>query len=188
LWRASRAMIRACSSASVRSMPPRRRPRGHIRELPSGSFQAIVYVGVDPLTGKQRYERKTAPSYDAAQVVLTRLLARLDEDRQPKTDLTVRQAIGQWHDVAEQEDTTRDWYGDLIRIYIEPTFRDEGGEAGRRASRALVRPAPALSVRLRQQGSFRPHLPAAEQQHRPEDPLCAHRRPSVGRSGGTTSR
>ncbi len=38
----------------------RRRARGHIRELPSGSFQAIVYAGKDPLTGKERYERETA--------------------------------------------------------------------------------------------------------------------------------
>jgi len=41
-------------------MPPRRRrPRGHIQELPSGSFQAIVYAGVDPLTGEERYLRET---------------------------------------------------------------------------------------------------------------------------------
>ncbi|HEY3003463.1 MAG TPA: hypothetical protein VGJ44_14045 [Kribbellaceae bacterium] len=30
----------------------RRRPRGHIRELPSGSFQVIVYAETGPLTKK----------------------------------------------------------------------------------------------------------------------------------------
>ena len=45
--------FRAWSGVSVPSMPQRRRrPRGHIRELPSGSFQAIVYAGRDPLTGQ----------------------------------------------------------------------------------------------------------------------------------------
>ena len=52
-----------------------------------------MYAGKDPLTGKERYERETAKTYQAAQIVLTRLQARVDEDRQPKSDLTVRQAI-----------------------------------------------------------------------------------------------
>ena len=46
----------------------KRRPRGHIRELPSGSFQAIVYAGADPLTRKPRYLRETAKTYAAAEV------------------------------------------------------------------------------------------------------------------------
>jgi hypothetical protein len=56
----------------------RRRARGHIRELPSGSFQVIVYAGKDPLTGKERYERQTAKTYQAAEIVLTKLQARVD--------------------------------------------------------------------------------------------------------------
>ena len=35
--------------------------------LPSGSLQAIVYAGKDPLTGKERYERETAKTYQAAE-------------------------------------------------------------------------------------------------------------------------
>jgi len=100
----------------------RRRARGHIRELPSGSFQAVVYAGKDPLTGKERYERETAGTRQGAEVALTRLQARVDEDRQPKSDLTVRQTVDQWLEVAQLEDTTRERYGDLIRIYIEPTL------------------------------------------------------------------
>ena len=60
-------------------MPPRRRrSRGHIRELPSGSFQAIVYAGVEPLTAKERYLRETQPSYDEARLALTREWMRLN--------------------------------------------------------------------------------------------------------------
>jgi integrase len=106
-------------------MPPRkRRPRGHIRTLPSGSFQAIVYSGVDPITGKERYLRETAVTYDAAEIALTRLQAQVDEDRHPKSDITVSRAISQWLEVAKLEDTTRDRYDDLIRIYIQPAFGD----------------------------------------------------------------
>jgi integrase len=81
-----------------------------------------VYVGKDPLTGKERYERETAKTYQAAEIALTRLQARVDQDRQPKSDLTVRQAIEQWLEVARLEDTTRDRYDDLIRIYVTPTI------------------------------------------------------------------
>lgn len=82
-------------------MPPRRRrPRGHIRTLPSGSFQAIVYAA-DPLTGKERYLRETTKTYDAAEIALTRLQGQVDEDRHPKSAITLGQAIAQWLDVAE---------------------------------------------------------------------------------------
>ncbi len=102
-------------------MPPRRRrPRGHIRTLPSGSFQAIVYTGTDPLTGKERYLRETATTCDGAERALTRLQSQVDEGRHPKTAITVRQTLAQWLDVADLEDTTRERYDDLIRLYILP--------------------------------------------------------------------
>lgn len=100
----------------------KRRPRGHIRDLPSGSFQAIAYAGVDPLTRKPRYLTETAKTYDAAEVALTRLLGQIDEERHPKTNITVGQALDQWLDVAVLAETTRDRYLDLIRLYIRPTF------------------------------------------------------------------
>ncbi|HEY7047461.1 MAG TPA: hypothetical protein VH373_09585, partial [Jatrophihabitantaceae bacterium] len=97
-------------------MPPRRRrPRGHIEELPSGRFRAIVYAGIDPLTGKQRYLKETAESHPAAELALTRLQSRVDENRHPKSAITVGQAISRWLEVAKLEDTTRDRYEDLIR-------------------------------------------------------------------------
>ena len=85
----------------------RRRPRGHIRELPSGSFQVIVYAGTDPLTKKSRYLRETFKTYGAAEVALTRLQGQVDQNRQPKTDITLGQAISRWLEIAKLEDTTR---------------------------------------------------------------------------------
>jgi integrase len=82
-------------------VPPRnRRPREHIEELPSGSFRAVVYAGVDPLTRKARYLRETAKTYDAAEVALTKLQRQVDEDAHPKTAITVCEAITQWLDAA----------------------------------------------------------------------------------------
>src|SRR5919202_1822258 len=103
--------------------PRRRRARGHIEQLPSGRFRAMVYAGTDPLTGRRRDLKETADDYDAARVALTKLQRQVDEDRHPKTAITVRQAVAQWLEVAELEDTTRERYEDLIRLYILPTFR-----------------------------------------------------------------
>jgi integrase len=102
----------------------RRRPRGHIEELPSGRFRATVYAGVDPLTGRQRYLKETADSYTDAELALTKLQSRVDENRHPKSAITVGQAISRWLGVAKLEDTTRDRYDDLIRIYIKPRLWD----------------------------------------------------------------
>jgi integrase len=103
---------------------PPSRSRGHIETLPSGSFRARVYAGIDPLTGKRRYLVETATSKEAAKRALTKLQRQVDEDRHPKTAITVRQAITQWLEVVELEDTTRERYDDLIRLYIVPTLGD----------------------------------------------------------------
>jgi integrase len=100
------------------------RSRGHIETLPSGSFRARVYAGIDPLTGKRRYLVETATSQEAAKRALTKLQRQVDEDRHPKTAITVRQAITQWLEVVALEDTTRERYDDLIRLYILPPLGD----------------------------------------------------------------
>jgi integrase len=81
-----------------------------------------VYAGVDPLTGREHYVKETAPDYEAARKALTRLQKQVDEDQAPKSNITVAQAIGQWIEVAALEETTRERYQDLIRLYILPTF------------------------------------------------------------------
>jgi len=106
-------------------MPPRKhRVRGHIEQLPSGSYRAVVYGGIDPLTRKRRQVRETVETYEAATKVLTRLQQQVDEDQHPKSKITVRQAIDQWMEVAALEDTTRERYECLITLYILPTFGD----------------------------------------------------------------
>ena len=84
----------------------------------------MVYAGVDPLSGKPRYLRETSKSYEAAQIALTKLQRQVDEERHPKTGITVRQAIAQWLEVADLADTTRERYEDLIRLHILPTLGD----------------------------------------------------------------
>ena len=75
------------------------RSRGHIETLPSGSFRARVYAGIDPLTGKRRYLVETAPNQKAAERALTKLQRQVDERKHPKSAITVREAIQQWLEV-----------------------------------------------------------------------------------------
>jgi integrase len=100
-----------------------RRPRGHIEERPNGTFRAIVYAGIDPLTKKPRYLKKTVPTEAQAQVELTRMQNQVDERRHPRSSITVGGVITKWLEV-ELEDSTRERYDGLIRLHIAPTFGD----------------------------------------------------------------
>ncbi len=55
--------------------------RGHIEQLPSGSFRVHVYAGIDPVTGKQRRLKRTCPDEAAAAAALGQLLSQADGDR-----------------------------------------------------------------------------------------------------------
>jgi hypothetical protein len=98
------------------------RTQGHIEERPNGSYRVIVYAGRDPLTGKDRRLRRTCTTYAEAQVELTRLQGEVYAQRQPRSDITVAQALAQWLEVADRQATTRERYDDLIRLYLTPTF------------------------------------------------------------------
>jgi hypothetical protein len=102
--------------------PKKRRPRGHIEQLASGSWRVHVYAGVDPLTGRERRLRATVRDQKSAEAALTKLLGEVDEDRHPKSNITVKQAVDHWFDVADLADTTRERYQDLIRLYINPVL------------------------------------------------------------------
>jgi integrase len=103
-------------------MPRRSRPRGHIEELPSGHFRAKVYAGTDPLTRKRRYLVETVSTALGAERALTRLQHQVDENRHPKSSITVGRAVEQWLEVAKIEPTTRERYEDIVRLYIAPVF------------------------------------------------------------------
>jgi integrase len=96
--------------------------------LPSGSFRVRVYAGIDPLTGKRHYLREVVPAGPKAareaEKVRTRLLAEVDDRRNPRTNATVNQLLERYLDVLEIEDTTRSGYESMIRLYIRPMLGD----------------------------------------------------------------
>ena len=63
--------------------------RGHIEQLPSGSFRVHVYAGTDPVTGKPRRLKQTCPDEASAAAALGKLLAQADGDHFPNREATV---------------------------------------------------------------------------------------------------
>src|SRR6266581_4112205 len=56
----------------------KRRQRGHIRQR-GGSFQVLVYAGIDPVTGKRNYLTESTHDAKEADRILRRLLTQVDE-------------------------------------------------------------------------------------------------------------
>jgi integrase len=101
-----------------RSSGKARRPRGHIRKR-GGSYQVLVYAGVDPLTGKDHYLTESTRDEAQAQKILTRLLGTVDEQRNPRTRATLGAALEAWLRTHEAEETTLDGYRGYVRRTIE---------------------------------------------------------------------
>jgi len=109
------------SSAQTR---PRRRKRGEIQTLPSGSLRVKVYAGIDPLSGKRHYLTETIPAGPtaaaAAEKARTRLQSQVDERRNPRTKSTVDQLMDRYLELLDVDVTTRSSYEGYIRNHIRP--------------------------------------------------------------------
>src|SRR5262249_13674061 len=104
----------------------RKRTRGEIETLPSGSLRVRVYAGQDPVTKKRHYLVETIPAGpNAARVAekaRTRLLNQVDERRNPRTTATVNQLLDRWLEVVELEPTTRAGYVQKLDAHVRPVL------------------------------------------------------------------
>ena len=104
--------------------PVRRGARGSIRRLPSGSLQARVYAGVNPVTGRGRYLAQTVaagPSALAeAEAVCRRLLDRVRERRHPRAEVTVAELVDRHLALLHAAETTRRSYRQAAGKHIRP--------------------------------------------------------------------
>jgi integrase len=86
------------------------RPKGNIEER-GGALRVRVYAGVDPVTGKQSYLRATIPGTDdaawrKAENKLTEFRAQVLRQRNAATSVPFRQAVAEWLQNSEVEDST----------------------------------------------------------------------------------
>src|SRR5918993_1736247 len=102
------------------------RVRGLIEALPSGSLRVKVYAGIDPVSKKRLYLDETIPAGPGAakqaEKARTRLLAQVDEKRNPRTRATVNQMLDRYLSVLDVERTTKSTYEGYIRNHIRPVL------------------------------------------------------------------
>lgn len=100
------------------SPKPRKRTRGEIHKLSSGSLRVRVYAGIDPVTKKHHLTEVipagTPNAAKAAEQARTRLLAQVDQRRNPKTRATVNQLMDRYLELLSAEPTTLDSYETFI--------------------------------------------------------------------------
>jgi integrase len=99
-----------------------RGPSGHIEQLPSGSWRARVYAGVDPLTRREMRLRETCRTETAAQIALGKLLQQAAVGRQPESNVTVATLLDEYAAIAEWELSTREANEGYIRRTIKPAL------------------------------------------------------------------
>jgi DNA-binding transcriptional regulator YhcF (GntR family) len=99
-----------------------RAAKGHVEQLPSGSFWVSVYAGVDPLTRQQIRLRSTVKDERLAQIELGRLLKEASNGRTPETDATVARLLDEYVPVAGWELSTREANEGYIRRTIKPAL------------------------------------------------------------------
>lgn len=108
----------------ARPAKPRQRRRGKIETLPSGSLRVKIYAGKDPVSQKAHYLTEVVPAGPTAakeaEKARTRLLARLDEKRAPRTSATVDQLLERHMELLDVEPTSLASYESLIRVHIKP--------------------------------------------------------------------
>jgi integrase len=96
--------------------------KGHIEQLPSGSFRVSVYAGIDPLTRRPIRLKSTVKTEQQAQIKLGELLKDASEGRTPETGATVAMLMDEYASVAEWDVSTRQTNEGFIRRTIKPAL------------------------------------------------------------------
>jgi len=97
---------------------------GHIELLPSGSYRVHVYVGRDPVTGRQRRMRRTVKTQARAVRELATLLHAAEAGRAPDDTATLGLALDRYLEVTDLAVSTRMTHESYIRRIIRPVLGD----------------------------------------------------------------
>ncbi|MCK2238089.1 tyrosine-type recombinase/integrase [Crossiella sp. S99.2] len=113
----------------TRAARGKRRQRGSIDTLPSGALRVRVYAGVDPVTKGRHDLIEIIPAgpkaADLAEKARTRLLAEVDERRNPRTSATVSQLLDKYLGNIDVGRTTLTRYRQVADLHIRPLIGKE---------------------------------------------------------------
>ncbi|HEX4834212.1 MAG TPA: hypothetical protein VH478_24330, partial [Trebonia sp.] len=98
-----------------------RKPAGHVRPHGTG-YQAIVPIGLDPITKRYRYRYAQADTEDEAKDARDRMLADLEAGRQPREKATFGQLLDEVLEIADLDFTTLGMYQGYIARTIRPAL------------------------------------------------------------------
>jgi integrase len=96
--------------------------KGHIEQLPSGSYRVKVYAGKGPVTGKECRLRETCPDETSATIALGRLLKEAEGHVAPERDALFGRVLDAYLEVTELAATTRVTHESYIRRIIRPVL------------------------------------------------------------------
>ena len=99
--------------------------RGHLRQRGADSFQLIVYAGRDPVSGKDRYVRKTFKgSKRAAQQALARVVTEVGDGEHVGTEASFADLLERWYErsVADRSPATALAHRSIIDRHLIPTL------------------------------------------------------------------
>ncbi|MGQ0843375.1 MAG: site-specific integrase [Sporichthyaceae bacterium] len=99
------------------------RQRGFIRKR-GNSYQVLVFIGLDPLTGKRNYLTGSATDEREAEKIRIQLLAQVDSGRAAATRVNFGYALDAWMAEHDAEQTTLDGYRGYIERTIKPALGD----------------------------------------------------------------
>jgi integrase len=82
----------------------------------------LVYVGIDPVTGKRNYLTESTHDEKEADRILRRLLTQVDEQSHARTKTTLAAAIDAWLEVHDADANTLAGYETHARLYVKPAL------------------------------------------------------------------
>lgn len=106
----------------------RTRERGHIRQR-GGSYQVLMYAGIDPVTGKEIRLSDSTSDPDEAEAILERMRVEVANRKATRTKATLSYAIDECLRGHEIEETTRATYVGYIERTIRPALGKEPVES-----------------------------------------------------------
>ena len=96
--------------------------KGCVEQLPSGSWRARVYAGIDPITKREIRLKATAKTEQQAHIELGRLLKEAPEGRTPESEATVAKLLDEYVAIAPWDVSTRQTNEGFIHRTIKPAL------------------------------------------------------------------
>jgi hypothetical protein len=121
--------------------------KGCVEQLPSGSWRARVYAGVDPITKREIRLKATAKTEQQAHIELGRLLKDASEGRTPESAATMAKLLDEYALIAPWDVSTRQTNEGFIRRSPRSVGTGARTVRSRYSATAVARRSPVTAAR-----------------------------------------